>query len=71
MSNAFLIMMFFLLQLVLLADAFAQKSRLLEPNMFPKLAMFFLKESSDLTGMCIKRISCSKYADFHNHCDYM
>lgn len=69
-SNAFLIM-FFLLWLALLADGFAQKSRLLETNMFLKLAMFFLKESCDLIGMCIKRISCSKYADFHKHCDYM
>lgn len=70
MSNAFLIMMFFLLQLALLADGFAQEPRLLETNMFLKLAMFFLRENSDLIGMCLKGISCSKYTDFLNCCDY-
>lgn len=71
MSNAFLIMMFFLLWLALLADVFVQESSLLETNMFLKLAMFLLKENSDLIGMCIKGISCSKYTDFLNCCDYM
>lgn len=71
MSNAFLIMLFFLLWLALLAAGFAQESRLLETNMFLKLAMFFLKENSDLIGMCIKGISCSKYTGFLNCCDYV
>jgi len=55
----------------LLADVFAQKSRVLETNMFLNLAMLFLKENSDLIGMCIKGISCSKYTDFLNCCDYV
>ena len=71
MSNVFLIMMFLLLWLALLADVFAQKSRVLETNMFLNLAMLFLKENSDLIGMCIKGISCSKYTDFLNCCDYV
>lgn len=63
--------MFFLLWLVLVADVFAQESRPLETNMFPKLAMFFLSGNFDLIGMCNKGISCSKYTDFLNWCDYV
>lgn len=33
--------------------------------------LFFLKENSDLTGMCIKEISCSKYTGFLKCCDYV
>lgn len=70
MSDAFLIMMFCLLRLALLADVFAQEQRRLETNMFLKLAMFFLRDNSDLIDVCLKGISCSKYTDFLNCCDY-